>query len=638
MLGQIVVIFACCAVALPLLAADELWEWVTPLPQGHDLGAAVIGNGVRVAVGGQGTVITSSDAIEWRMSHTGQGYWLMDVVWGNGLFIAVGGRTMSEFGPPPFGVVFSSGDGFNWVERHRTDELSLEAVSWTGSRFVAVGIGNEVLLSSDGLSWSEQQIASDAWTMSDLAWNGSMLVAIGTDNILAFGRYSYFTSENGEAWQVQNFECEYCYLGSIAAVGGRFVIVGSWQKALVSDDGMTWNEAPYGTSDSLKCIVAGGDQFLATGYGVVGTSPDGYAWSIDELSTESPVYGLAWGGDGYLAVGEDGFMMTSPEGSEWTQLSTRSFDRGGYSDINELAKGGSTIVGVGAGIITGEHGAEWVQRSPPGDSGPTSVIWTGSAFWAAGANGVIRSIDGVHWAEMLVDHDIRLFDIAWNGSLFVAVGWNPSSDDPRKLVLTSADGHDWAYHWFDLEDHLFTVGWTGSEFVAAGSGTYFLTSTNGLVWRQHIQTEGVTLRDMAWNGDRLVAVGFREEVGGLIRSTVDGVVWLDSLLPEIPNSSFDDVTWTGTHFVAVSRSSGDLIFTSVDGLIWSSETTGTGVWPVSVVGDDRSLYVTGRGLSIIRRTEPLQGPASPRRPGRRVSPIADSARASVPILRKSLLR
>ena len=631
MLGRTVIFFVCFVVALPLSAADNLWEWVTPLPQGHDLVAAAFGDGVAVALGQYGTSIARTDGGEWRMSHTGEEYWLMDVVWGNGLFIAVGGRTMSEFGPPPFGVVLSSSDGFNWVERHRTDELSLEAVSWTGSQFVAVGVGNEVLLSSNGLSWSEQQIGSDAWTMADLAWNGSMLVAVGSDNVLAFGRASYFTSEDGVAWHVQNFECEYCHPKSIAAVAGRFVIVGSWQKALVSDDGMTWNEAPYGTSDSLDRIVSGGDEFLAVGYGVVGTSPDGYAWSIGEVPIKSPVYGLAWGGDGYLAVGEDGFIMSSPDGSEWTQLSTSSFDRGGYREINELAKGGSTIVGVGAGIITGRHGTEWVQRSSPGGSGATSVIWTGSAFWAVGA-GVIRSIDGVHWVQMLVDHDIRLFDIVWNGSLFVAVGWNPSSDDRRKLVLTSADGLDWSYQWFDREDHLFTVGWTGSRFVAAGSGSIYLTSADGVVWEQHSWADEVELQDMASSGERLVAVGGRWQAGGLILSTVDGVHWLESALPEDDVSSFDDVTWTGTHFVAVSRSSGDVVFTSPDGVTWSSETTGSGVWPVSVVGDDRSLYVTGRGLQIIRRTEPLQDLAQPRRPDRRVSPIVERVRAADQIL------
>ena len=131
---------------------------------------------------------------------------------------------------------------------------------------------------------------------------------------------------------------------------------------------------------------------------------------------------------------------------------------------------------------------------------------------------------------------------------------------------------------------------------------------------------------MAWNGDRLVAVGGRGGVGGFILSTTDGIDWVECDLPIENVSDYDDVTWTGTHFVAVSRKSGDVIFTSIDGITWSSETTGTGVWPVSVVGDERNLFVTGRGLQIIRRTTPLADPEAPRRSGRRVVPVADKLR------------
>ena len=101
----------------------------------------------------------------------------------------------------------------------------------------------------------------------------------------------------------------------------------------------------------------------------MGTSPDGYTWSINERS-RNRVYGLAWLGDGYLAVGEDGFMMSSPDGSEWTQLSEKAFELGGSREINELATNGSTIVGVGTGIVTGRHGTEWSWQSPPGDVNP----------------------------------------------------------------------------------------------------------------------------------------------------------------------------------------------------------------------------------------------------------------------------
>jgi len=614
---RLAVLCICSLLALPIGAEDDLWEWVTPSPQGHDLFAAAVGNGVTVAVGRNGTAITSTDGIKWRTSHTGAEYLLTDVVWGNGLFVAVGGEVGFEFSPG-LGVVLTSDDGFNWIECHREDYLALEAVVWAGSRFVAVGIGDRALLSSDGLNWLEVQLEASEF-MWDLAWNGSQLVAIGRDGYFS-GPPSYFTSENGEEWQQFPFGRDYAP-ASIAASGGRFVAVGSENDALVSDDGLSWIASPYESSTELRGIVDGGDRFLATGNDVVGMSPDGFVWSIEEQPTESRVYGLAPGGGGYLAVGEDGFMMSSPEGSEWTQLSAKSFDFSASWEIIELATNGSTIVGVGDGglVINGRHGTEWVRRYSPTTSGHLSgLIWTGTAFWTAGSYGIMRSNDGVLWAQVLLDHNLDLFDIAWNGSLFVGVG--------RHLVVTSPDGHDWSYKHIDIIGNLFTVGWTGSEFVAAGSGSIYLTSTDGEDWHRHLQAEDVTLWDMASNGDRLVAVGERDEVGGLIYSTSDGVQWTETVFPEIPRSTFRDVTWTGTHFVAVARTGGQSVFTSTDGISWSSETTGTGVWPVSVVGDERSLLVTGRGLQIIRRTTPLADPEPPRRSGRRVLPVGDKVR------------
>jgi hypothetical protein len=601
-------------VALPTAAEEPLWEWVTPWPQGHDLYAAAAGNGVTVAVGRGGTVITSTDGVEWRTSHTGAGYRLSDVVWGNGLFVVVGGESGEEFSPG-LGVILTSDDGVNWVERHREDYLTLNAVVWTGAQFVAVGIGDRALLSSDGLNWSEIDLGGSQFIW-DLAWNGSQLVALGRRGYFG-GPPTFFTSENGEVWQQFTIEREYAP-ESIAASGGRFVAVGSEHDALVSDDGLTWTVSPYESPRELDNVVDGGVHFLAVGNDVVGTSLDGYTWSIEERATESRVHGLAWLGDGYLAVGEDGFMMSSPDGSVWTQFSEKAFDHTGTWEIDELAMGGSSIIGVGAGIVSGRHGTEWSWQPAPSDVSPVSVIWNGSAFWAAGSNGVIRSFDGIHWEQRLLDSNLRLVDIVWNGSLFVAV----SGD----RVVTSSDGHDWSIHYIGGNGNLHTVGWTGSEFVAAGGGSMYLISSGGVEWRPHPQAEDLYLADMAWNGDRLVAVGGRSEVGGVIRSTVDGLNWMESALPEDDVSSFDDVTWTGTHFVAVSRSSGDIVFTSTDGLSWTSETTGTGVGPVSVVGDYRSLYITGRGLSIIRRTTPLADTPLPRRPDRRVEAVGKKVR------------
>ena len=81
-----------CVHVLPASAEGDLWEWVTPTPQGHDLFAAASGNGVTVAVGRQGTVITGSDGVGWQTSHSESEYRLIDVVWGDGVFVAVGGK------------------------------------------------------------------------------------------------------------------------------------------------------------------------------------------------------------------------------------------------------------------------------------------------------------------------------------------------------------------------------------------------------------------------------------------------------------------------------------------------------------------------------------------------------------------
>ncbi len=95
--GRVVVFGVWCFFAFSALADDGKWEWVTPSPQGHDLFAAAVGDGVSVGVGQRGAVITSTDGVEWLTSHTDSEYALLDVVWGNGVFVAVGGEVGFEF-------------------------------------------------------------------------------------------------------------------------------------------------------------------------------------------------------------------------------------------------------------------------------------------------------------------------------------------------------------------------------------------------------------------------------------------------------------------------------------------------------------------------------------------------------------
>jgi hypothetical protein len=220
---------------------------------------------------------------------------------------------------------------------------------------------------------------------------------------------------------------------------------------------------------------------------------------------------------------------------------------------------------------------------------------------------------------MLYDTNIGLYDVAWNGSVYVAVGWNPAPGAGDALAATSADGFDWAYQWIHAGGPLTAVRWTGSLFVAVGVDGILLTSPDGSIWSQNYLDEQINLYDMEWNGDRLVAVGMHWETGRLILSSADGVDWVECLPHDSRRSFFKDVAWVGDRFLAVGSLLGDTVFTSNDGLNWSMESTGIGITAGSVGGDERTIYLTGRGGKIIRRADPPYPPA-PRRPERRVLP------------------
>ncbi len=225
------------------------WEWANPLPQGHNLVAADAGNGVVVAVGRQGSIVASSDGLNWQVVHVNSEYWLADVAWGNGRFVAVSAADDpgSWEGAPGLGVVLSSDDGYHWIERHRIEYRSLEAVHWNGSVFVAVGNGGTSVTSSDGLSWSEHQLGDKMGYLWDLDWTGLEFVAVGVDNPFEGGASVFFSPE-GVTWQRQPFGPGFAPL-AVAFGGNHYVIVGGrWPGQAViaaSEDGLTWDEVSW---------------------------------------------------------------------------------------------------------------------------------------------------------------------------------------------------------------------------------------------------------------------------------------------------------------------------------------------------------------------------------------------------------
>lgn len=125
--------------------ADPLdnWHWRNPLPQGNHLNGVAFGNGIFVAVGDEGTILTSSDGATWNKMTSGGTEPLLGISYGSGTFIAVGD-----------GILATSPDGENWTTRFPGIRKRLRGLTHGIGIFVAVGDEGTVVVSPDSVSWT----------------------------------------------------------------------------------------------------------------------------------------------------------------------------------------------------------------------------------------------------------------------------------------------------------------------------------------------------------------------------------------------------------------------------------------------------------------------------------------------------
>jgi hypothetical protein len=104
------------------------------------------GNGLFVAVGQLGTVLTSPDGVNWSGQYSGQLSNLVSVVYGAAGFAAVG----------PGGTILTSPDGTNWTQQSSGTTNALESIAFGNGYYLAVGADETALTSPDGVNWTSR--------------------------------------------------------------------------------------------------------------------------------------------------------------------------------------------------------------------------------------------------------------------------------------------------------------------------------------------------------------------------------------------------------------------------------------------------------------------------------------------------
>ncbi|MGA2450312.1 MAG: cell wall-binding protein [Polyangiaceae bacterium] len=274
-------------------------------------GGNVGGNGLFVAVGEAGTIITSPDGVTWTIQISNTPLSLYGVTYADNEFIVVGGNSLAGAGV----VLSGTPDGVTWTVEDVSGTLStnLTGVTYGSSRFVAVG-NDQVITSPDGVNWNSlttepSGITSPTVNLYNTAYGNNLFVAVGTysestptQEIVYDGLIA--SSPDAVNWSILPYESN--YLSGITYGGGQFVAVGREGAILTSTDGTTWaaQSVPQlnaAATPYLITLLYAENQFVAVGNyvgicpstGLLVTSPDGETWAVQPVGPN--VYGVAYG-------------------------------------------------------------------------------------------------------------------------------------------------------------------------------------------------------------------------------------------------------------------------------------------------------------------------------------------------------
>ena len=373
-----------------------------------------------VAVGDGGLFLTSVDGLAWTLGQTGAPVNLNGVAFGNGVFVAVGdsGNIVT--------ASFGASNSGNWQARTSGTKNRITGVVFDGGRFLGVTSSSETVVSSDGVHWARGD--TGLYTeLTGLLYDSANLryVAVGHIGINPLGTSYILTSTDGNTW-ADRASAQTLDLKAVTHGLGTFVAVGANESIDTSPDGALWTVhirslRPQGLND----VKFGAGEFMAVGDGVLSSisatayrSFDGVNWSFMNMPTTNSLHGVAKGpGNVWVAVGDSQAEGNGTAGA----VVLASTNQGASWSVNQMP-----FTNPFHGIVYDEVAGQYVAILGPAttDKTPADVI--------------AISPDGLNWTFIYATTEIQFSRIerdngfnvvvATNGKIFVV--------DPAALSVT----------------------------------------------------------------------------------------------------------------------------------------------------------------------------------------------------------
>lgn len=244
------------------------WTPATSVPSGFasDISAVVAAGTQFIALGTDGSILTSADGNTWILSANpvpsgGMNSIAFGSVSGAPIYVAVGNG----------GNIFTSPDLVTSWTKAPTTGNDLYNVSFPNGIFVATGAAGTLLTSMDASNWTPQ--------------------ISNTPNNLRGATYG---------------------TGSAAGASAHYVVVGDSGTIVTSTDGTSWNPiTPAPLTQGLRAVRFA-TRFVAVGQGgIVAYSDDAISWLTTPSGSASDLAAITFAPAMYLAVGASGANAAS---------------------------------------------------------------------------------------------------------------------------------------------------------------------------------------------------------------------------------------------------------------------------------------------------------------------------------------
>jgi hypothetical protein len=261
----------------------------------------------------------------------------------------------------------------------------------------------------------------------------------------------------------------------------------------------------------------------------------------------------------------------------------RFYENGAQITANlDFVAGGLIVGGASSSIFSSQDGSAWTDRPVQSSSTVTGIAWSDSLglFVATTDTGLkpFTSPDGVNWTNQeALNADLKA--VVWfdNSSLFCAVGASTGGD--AELYI-SADGETWTERNNPEDITLRGVAANSNRVIAVGdraasiSSAYIITSTSTLLsWSRVTNTKDFGLNAIAWSESLGLwcAVGDADGTDAYMLTSPSTPSFTERSNPK--NFALNDIAWSPTLslFCAVGVADGTdaYIVTSSDGITWA---------------------------------------------------------------------